>query len=255
MLGPGWNHQPVFVLSHVVTALWQWPKWILTRWPWNRVFLGMFTCPMLGYFGWMQSLLYQTHEHDLIKPMIWIPRGARKMLFWMRPGRFTNGRLVIPSWGDKFALELALFSIDFLYICLWLFQKKCHQMQVCHVFLKRVHPSTWPNGHWSSSLCVVSRYVESYESAHSSHGAHSQIAERLKLQPPLRVWAAQTTPWKVHITTWVHTCILGACSRLEVCKEMIHISTFGIHQKLIEEFEETWPCNTRDFQIASNSLL
>ena len=123
MLGPGWNHQPVFVLSHVVTALWQWPKWTLTRWPWNRVFLGMFTCPMLGYFGWMQSLLYQTHEHDLIKPMIWIPRGAGKMLFWMRPSRFTNGRLVIPSWGDKFASELALFSIDFLYICLWLFRK------------------------------------------------------------------------------------------------------------------------------------
>lgn len=34
---------------------------------------------------------------------------------------------------------------------------------------------------------AANTYVESYESAHSSHGAHSQIAERLKLQPPLRM--------------------------------------------------------------------
>ena len=255
MIGPGWNHQPVFVLSHVVTALWQWPKWVLTRWPWNRVFLGMFTCPMLGYFcyfSWMQSLLYQTHEHDLIKPMIWIPRGGGKMLFWMRPGRFTNGRMVIPSWGGLTPGHTCVVVHWFpLYLLMFFSEKNVIKCKCA----KQVHPSTWPNGHWSSSLCVVSRYVESYESAHSSHGAHSQIAERLKLQPPLRVWAAQTTPWKVHITTWVNTCILGACSHFEVCKEIIHISTFGVHQKLIEEFEETWSCNRHDFQITSNSLL
>ena len=59
-------------------------------------------------------------------------------------------------------------------------------------------------------LRAMSRYVESYESAHSSHGAHSQIAERLKLQPPLRVWAALL---------------------------------IKPHQKFIEEFEETWSCS------------
>eukprot|EP00438_Fugacium_kawagutii_P030002 Skav225303 [mRNA] locus=scaffold445:208963:211040:- [translate_table: standard] len=30
-------------------------------------------------------------------------------------------------------------------------------------------------------------YVESYESAHSSHGTHARIAEHLKLKPPLRM--------------------------------------------------------------------
>ena len=64
--------------------LWQWPKCILTRSLEQSVF-GDVHLPNDGLsFGMQRSSKYQTHEHDLMKPMIWIPGEGGKMFFESR---------------------------------------------------------------------------------------------------------------------------------------------------------------------------
>ena len=157
MIGEGWKHQPA--MSHVV-YFGNGPN-VYWLGAWNRVFLGMFTCPTMAYL-----LGCKGHQNIKLMNMIWWSlwyesQGKVERCF-LRAGRFTIGWMVIAScWGDltwkqgtnrqifQEPWNLALFSIGSS-LCLMFFQKNVIKCRCAMVFLKRIHPSTWPDGHWSS---------------------------------------------------------------------------------------------------------